>query len=114
MFEIFSNVLGEQHVAGVPAIHNTLGNVNPGAGDIRAVIHVTNLVDGAAVNTHSDGEGGMVPYCCAKFEGALHWTFGVISENQCHAVTRRKPDQMVCGLGSSKLIGRLDSVAKLT
>ena len=51
--QIFGHALGEKDVAGVAAIHHPLGDVNSGAGYVRSVVHILNLLDRTAVDAHA-------------------------------------------------------------
>ena len=53
LFQIFRHMLGEENVSGVTAIHHSLRHVDPGAGDIRALVHINYPADRTAMHTHT-------------------------------------------------------------
>src|SRR6516165_5630243 len=52
MFQILGHMLGEEDVPGVPAIHYSLCDVNPGSGHVHLFIEVSDFVDRPAMNPH--------------------------------------------------------------
>src|SRR4030095_1696917 len=54
--EVVGDMFGKKNVVGVAAIHHPLRNVDPGTGDVHCVIHVTDLINRPAVNSHSQTE----------------------------------------------------------
>ena len=51
-FEVFSHMFGEENVSGVAAIHHSLRDVDPGAGEISPFVYINNAADWSAVNSH--------------------------------------------------------------
>ena len=51
--KIVGNSPGEQNVAGIAAVHHSLGQVDPGAGYIAAVVDIKHLIDRPAINAHA-------------------------------------------------------------
>ena len=51
--EIIGNVLAEQNVARITAIHHALRDVNASARNVTAIIHVLDGIDRTTVNTHA-------------------------------------------------------------
>ena len=59
LLEIFGGVLRHQNVTGVTAIHDALGDVNAGAGNIRLLVQVGDFVNRTTVDAHADPDLGM-------------------------------------------------------
>src|SRR5689334_6733702 len=59
MLQSIRHMLAQQNVSGITAIHDSLGDVDPGPGDIRLRIQIRDLVNRAAMNPHSHLEFGM-------------------------------------------------------
>ena len=51
--KVVRHALRKENVSGIRAIHDALGHVHAGPGDIRTVVHVRHRVDRAAVNAHA-------------------------------------------------------------
>ena len=52
LHQVIRNVLGEENVPGVAAIHDPLRHVDSGSGDIGASAHVSHFAHRSAVNAH--------------------------------------------------------------
>ena len=48
------NMLGHENVPGVATFDHALGNIDSSAGDINAIVHIRDLIDRTAVNSHAD------------------------------------------------------------
>ena len=51
--KIIGHAFGQENVTGITAIHHSLRDVNAGAGDVLALVHVGDVMDRAAVNSHA-------------------------------------------------------------
>ena len=58
--EIVGYALRQQDVPGVGTIHDALRRVHPGAGDVRAIVHIRHRIDRSAVNSHPHADMRMV------------------------------------------------------
>src|SRR6266480_6622707 len=52
LLQIIGDVLGEQNVSGIAAIHHPLGNVDSGARNVRSLGHIRDFAYRAAMNSH--------------------------------------------------------------
>jgi hypothetical protein len=99
MFEVFCHMPAKKNVSGVAAIHDALRDVNAGAGDVRLLVQVGDLVDRSAVNAHSHFEFGMFFQLVGDFHGAQHRRFGCSAKDQRAAVARRQAQQLAFCFG---------------
>ena len=60
LFEIFGDVLRNQDLAGIAAIHHALSDVDSGSGNVRLLVEIGHLVDRTAVNSHADADLWMI------------------------------------------------------
>src|SRR5438067_6537040 len=90
--QIFSDVLGEQNVPGITAIHHTLSDIDSSTGDIRALIDIYYAANRSAVHTHPQSQPRMVLERAVDFDCALHWRVRAGVKDQCHTVARRYSD----------------------
>ena len=60
LLEIFGGVLRHENVTGVTAIHDALGDVDAGAGNVRLFVQIGDFVDGTTVDAHADPDLGMI------------------------------------------------------
>ena len=51
--EVGRHALGQKNVTRVATIHHALRHVDAGAGHIRPVVHIDNLIDRAAIHPHA-------------------------------------------------------------
>src|SRR6202011_2712483 len=58
--EIFRHAFREKNMSGVAAIHDALGDVDAGPGDVRPLIYVGHSVDRSAVNAHANLQFGVI------------------------------------------------------
>src|SRR5205814_4484913 len=58
-FEVFSDMLRQQNVAGVAAIHHSLRHVDPSAREIGPFIYIDHATNRPAVNSHPKLQAGM-------------------------------------------------------
>ena len=52
LFQIIGHVLANEDVPGIAAIHHSLRQVDPGAGDVFSLVHIHYFIYRAAVNPH--------------------------------------------------------------
>ena len=67
LFQIFSHMFGDEDVTGIATIHHPLGHVDPGPGNVLALVHIDHFVDRTAVNTHSQRRSADVLSGLAQF-----------------------------------------------
>ena len=53
LLQIFSHSLGQQDVTGVPAIHQTLGDIDTDSGGVEATVNISDRANWAAVHAHA-------------------------------------------------------------
>ena len=95
MHQIVSHALREQNVPGVAAIHHPLRHVDAGPGDICASAHVGHLAHRSAVNPHPHREFRMLAERFRNFQRATRRLFRAMAKDQRHAITGRKPDELL-------------------
>src|SRR5205814_718974 len=61
--QVIRDMFGEQDVAGIAAVHHSLGHINPATGDVRASADISYFTDRAAMNSHPHGDVGMGLEC---------------------------------------------------
>ena len=89
LFQIFSHMFGDEDVTGITTIHHSLGQVDPGAGNVLPLVHIDHFVDRAAVNAHSQSDPRMFFQGPRNFYGALRRRLGICAENKRHPITSR-------------------------
>ena len=58
--QIVGDMLRQENVASIAAVHDALGYVNSRPGNIERVVNVSNLIDRPAVNSHSQTNIGIL------------------------------------------------------
>src|SRR6266853_5338378 len=81
-FEVFSDMFGEQNMAGVAAIHHPLGHVDPSAREIGPLVYIDHAAHWPAVDSHPKLQAGMFLERTADLHCALRGRFGTGVENQ--------------------------------
>ena len=89
---------------GIATVHHPLGQVDPGPGDVLAVVHIDHFVNRAAVNSHPQRDPRMLSQGSRNFQGALRRCFRICAENKRHPIARREPDQFSFRLGFAKFV----------
>ena len=69
-------------MSGIAAIHQTLSDVDAGAGNVDLFVQIAHFIDGAAVNSHSNVKFGMLFQFLANFQRTQNWRFRTVSENE--------------------------------
>ena len=98
--QIVSHALGGEDVAGVAAIHYSLGHVHPGAGDVTAAAHVRHFTYRAAVDTHPDLYLRMLLKRLRDLEGARAGSSELLRKTS--AMPSPVGSRMSCSLGASR------------
>src|SRR4029077_9361330 len=86
LFQVFGDMPGEQDVTGIAAVHHSLRSVDPGACNVRPLIHIYYAADRPAMHPHAQTQFGMLLYRATNFEGAFHRRLRAVVENQRHSV----------------------------
>ena len=73
--EIFSDVLREQNVSGIAAVHDPLRDIDAGASHVRFSGCVDDPTDGSTVYAHSQRNLRMLLDCAAYFRRAFNRRF---------------------------------------
>ena len=91
--EIFSDVLREQNVSGIAAVHDPLCDIDAGASHVRFSGCVDDPTDGSTVYAHSQLKFRMLLESAAYFQRAFNRRFRAMIKNQRDAVACRDFDQ---------------------
>ena len=91
-------------MAGVATIHHALRDVDSGAGNVGAVVHVGCPADRPTVNTHPDFQSGMFEQSFARLDCAPNRRIRCAGESQSHSVSGRKTNEFFGGFGHAKRI----------
>jgi hypothetical protein len=87
--EIVCHPLRKKDVPRIAAIHDSLRDVDSGPGNVGLLVQVSDFIDRATMNSHSDPKFGMTFQCFANFQSTQHWRFRTIMENQSAPVASR-------------------------
>ena len=87
--QVVGDMFGQENVSGVPAIHHALGHVDARPGNVQSVVHVPDLIHGAAVNSHPQLDTGIFLKLLRDFQRATHRFFRVAKEKKRHPVSSR-------------------------
>src|SRR5262245_26038926 len=85
-FQIFSDVLRQQNVSGIAAVHDPLCRVDSSASHIRFSGCVEDPTDRSTMYAHPQLQFRILLECAAYFQRAFRWRFWIIIENQRDAV----------------------------
>src|SRR6266576_211945 len=99
------HILLSKHVTGVAAIHYPLRNVDTRAGDILALIYVSDFMDRTTVNAHSDSEARVRLQRLADLQSTFHRCFCGVCEDQCHAIAGRETNELPSYISAPKCFG---------
>src|SRR5882757_9934513 len=102
--EIFSDMLREQNVSGIAAVHDPLCDIDAGASHVRFSACVDDSADGSTVDAHSQLKFRMLLESAADFQRAFNRRFWVLIKNQRDAVACRDCDQAACRFGGLEFI----------
>jgi hypothetical protein len=91
--EIFSNMLREQNVSGITAVHDPLRDIDAGASHVRFSSCVDDPTHWSTVYAHSQLKFRMLLEGAAYFQRAFNRRFRAMIKNQRDAVARRDCDQ---------------------
>src|SRR5262249_43393480 len=105
MLKIFRDMLREQNMTGISAIHHALCDVYPRASDIGLLVKIRDGVHMSAVNPHSNTKLRMIFQFRRDFERAQHRRFGSRSKYKRTPVTCRQSQQFSFGFSRTELGG---------
>src|SRR4051794_10893894 len=88
LLDVLGHVLGDEDVAGVTAIHYSLGNIDPRASDVGAATDVYHAAHWSTVNTHPQLEFRMLLRFGTDLQCAFHWRFRRVVKDERHSVAR--------------------------
>src|SRR4029077_1710542 len=91
--EIFSDMLREQDMSGIAAVHDPLRDIDAGASNVRFSGCVDDSADWTTMYAHSQLKFRMFLERAAYFQRAFRWRFRTIIKNQPDAVACRDCDQ---------------------
>jgi len=97
LFKILGDMLGQQNVPGVPAVHHPLRHVQTGAREIGAIIHLNHAAHWPTVDSHPKLQAGMFLERAADLHRALHRRFRAGVKDQGHSVAGRDLKQTARG-----------------
>src|SRR5260370_37197014 len=102
--QVLGQMLGKQNVTAIAAIHHPLRDVDPGAGNIRLLVQVTDFIDGAAVNAHPYPQFGMGFEFPANLDRAEDRRFRAGTENKRAAITSGQAEQFAFRFSEAELL----------
>ncbi|MDQ6913480.1 MAG: hypothetical protein M3128_11470, partial [Verrucomicrobiota bacterium] len=88
---------------GITAIHDPLRHVHPGAGDIRALIHICHGVHRPGMHTHAQLNLGMILQGPGDLNRTTHRRFRRGEKRQRHPIARRQTNQLLLRFGFAEL-----------
>jgi hypothetical protein len=104
MLEIFSDVLGQQNVTGIAAIHHALRDIDSRAGDIRLFVQIGDRINWTAVDSHSHPKLRVFSQFPGDLKRTQYRRFRRSSKHQRCPVTCRESQQLAFGLGGAELL----------
>src|SRR5207253_3624510 len=105
---------GKENVPSISAIHHSLRDVNPSAGDIGSAVNINQFVDRAAVDSHPDTQFGLRFQPLAQFQGTSSRGFWTSPKDQCHAVASRQTNELAFRVGDLDLFRCEDNRCQLS
>src|ERR1051325_2860380 len=104
LLQIFGHSLGQQDVTGVPAIHQTLGDIDTDSGGVDATVNISDRANWAAVHAHAHRQIGIMFQNAADLYRALDRLLGTILKNERYAVPGRNLLESLRGGRSTELV----------
>ncbi|OLE75998.1 MAG: hypothetical protein AUG74_03050 [Bacteroidetes bacterium 13_1_20CM_4_60_6] len=100
-------------MAGISAIEHALSDVNPCSGNIDAVVHVRDLVDRTAVDSHSHLNFRVVLERLRDFQRTTRRLFEIFKKQQGHTIAGRQADQFIFCFSSAETLSAADDAVQL-
>ncbi len=91
--QIARHSLRQEDMPRIPAIHHPLRQVDAGAGHVRAIIHIGNLIDGSALHPHAQRQLRFAPQRLRNLQSATHRRVGTGEKSQRHSIAGRQANQ---------------------
>src|SRR6184192_3061316 len=108
--QIFSDMLRQQNVSGIAAVHDPLCDIDASASHIRFSGCVDDPTHGSAVYAHSQLKFRMLLESAAYFQRAFNRRFRAMVKNQRDAVARRDCEQPPRRFRDMELISASDDL----
>src|SRR6266496_5494512 len=89
MLQIFGDMLREQNMSGITALHHAPRHVNAGPSHIRALVYVDNPANWSAMYAHPQPQFWMFFERTTYLQRALNRRFGSRIKDQRHPVAGR-------------------------
>src|SRR6266700_404992 len=86
MLQIFGDMLREQNMSGITALHHAPRHVNAGPSHIRALVHIDNAAAWTAVHSHAHPQFWMLFERASYLQRTLSRRFEPIVKSQRHPV----------------------------
>src|SRR5437899_12825271 len=103
-FEVFSDMLRQQNVTGIAAIHYPSGHIDSSAREIGPFVYIDYAAHWPTVNSHPKLQARMFLEPATDLHRALRRRFRTGVEDQRHPVARWNFNQASCGFGLLKLL----------
>src|ERR1700730_16085786 len=100
--QVFRDAFRQENVTAVGAIHYSLSNIDPGAGNIDPIVHVADLIDRAAVDSHPQLNIGLALERPLNFNRATQRRFRTLEKNESHTIAYRQTDETPVRLRGTK------------
>ena len=97
----------------VAAIHYPLRHVDAGAGHVRPVVHIDNLIDRATIHPHAKLDFWPALQRFRDFQRTSHRRIDTRKKRERHAVARRQPHQFVRRFRRPELLRSPDDLIQL-
>src|SRR5436305_6431534 len=102
----------QKDVPGIATIHHPLRDVNPSTGNVCPFIHVRNLADRPAVDTHACLDTRMICLGSANLERASRGLFRTAEKKERHPITGWDPSEFVACFCYPKTFGAADDLVQ--
>ncbi len=100
--KIICQVLGQQDVSSIAAIDDALANIDAAPGHVDLIIHIGDLIDRSAMNSHAQVDIGVLFQRLLDFQRAPDRLFRTAEENQRHPISSRHPHESLIFFRSLK------------
>src|SRR4051794_2462609 len=101
-------------MAGIAAVHDALSHVYSRAGYVPLLVHVAHPADGPTMNTHANGDSGLIFKRGADFKSRLDSSFWLIKENENHSIPGGHADKLPRLFSAAKTACAFHHPGKLT
>src|SRR5262249_53517023 len=108
--QIFSDMLRQQYVSSIAAVHDSMCDVDPSASHIRSSCCIDDPAHRSTVYPHSQLKFRMLLESATNLQRAFHRRFWAMIKNQRYAVACRDCDQAPCRVRGLELIRASDNL----